>query len=180
MDCSLSGSSIHGILQVLQERMLEKVAISFSRGSSQPRNRTQAGRFFTDWAMRVAIITPGHYAVLLSVSLLMCVIHPRGVPGCTSGKEPACQCRRHRDPGLISGWRRSPGGGHGKPLQYSCLRNPWTKEIWTVTVLRVAQSPVDKKWLSTHSCDHPLECKHYEAEHFPLYLLVTYPLLGNA
>ena len=44
---------VHGILQA---RALEWVAISFSRGSSQPRNWTQvsctAGRFFTDWAMR--------------------------------------------------------------------------------------------------------------------------------
>ena len=38
MDCSLPGSSIHGILQA---RVLEWVAISFSRGSSQPRDRTQ-------------------------------------------------------------------------------------------------------------------------------------------
>ena len=48
---SLSGSSIHGILQA---RILEWVAIPFSRGSSWPRDRTQvsciAGRFFTIWA----------------------------------------------------------------------------------------------------------------------------------
>ena len=37
MDCSLPGSSVHGILQA---RVLEWVAISFSRGSSQPRDRT--------------------------------------------------------------------------------------------------------------------------------------------
>ena len=37
MDCSLPGSSVHGILQA---RILEWVAISFSRGSSQPRDRT--------------------------------------------------------------------------------------------------------------------------------------------
>ena len=47
-DCSLPGSSVHGILQA---RILEWVAISFSRGSSGPRARTQvshiAGRFFT-------------------------------------------------------------------------------------------------------------------------------------
>ena len=57
MDCSLSGSSVHGIFQT---RVLEWVAISFSRGSSQPKNQTQvsciAGRFFTDWAMREAPI----------------------------------------------------------------------------------------------------------------------------
>ena len=48
MDCSLLGSSIHGIFQA---RVLEWVAISFSRGSSQPGDRTQvshtAGRHFT-------------------------------------------------------------------------------------------------------------------------------------
>ena len=48
MDCSLSGSSLHGILQA---RILEWVAISFSRGSIQPRDQTQvsyiAGRCFT-------------------------------------------------------------------------------------------------------------------------------------
>ena len=55
MDCSLSGSSVHGILQT---RMLEWVAISFSRGSSWPRNRTRAsciaGRWFTNWATKEA------------------------------------------------------------------------------------------------------------------------------
>ena len=49
MDCSAPGSSVHEIFQV---RILEWVAISFSRGSSWPRDRTQvsctAGRFFTD------------------------------------------------------------------------------------------------------------------------------------
>ena len=39
MDCSLSGSSVHGIFQA---RVLEWIAISFSRGSSQPRNLTQS------------------------------------------------------------------------------------------------------------------------------------------
>ena len=32
------------------------------------------------------------------------------------------------DVGSISGLGRSPGGGHGNPLQYSCLGNPWTEE----------------------------------------------------
>ena len=33
-----------------------------------------------------------------------------------------------RDLGLISGLGRFPGGGHGNPLQYSCLENPWIEE----------------------------------------------------
>ena len=57
MDCSLPGSSVHGILQ---GSILEWVATSFSRGSFQSRNQTQAsctaGRFFTNWAMREAYI----------------------------------------------------------------------------------------------------------------------------
>ena len=51
MNCSLSGSSIHGILQV---RILEWNTIPFSRGSSWPRDRSKvsciAGRFFAIWA----------------------------------------------------------------------------------------------------------------------------------
>ena len=52
MDCSSPGSSIHGIFQV---RVLEWVAIFFSRGSSRPRDRTQIriiGRYFTIWGTR--------------------------------------------------------------------------------------------------------------------------------
>ena len=48
IDCSLSDSSV---CRILQARILEQIAISFSRGSSQPRDRTRvscmAGRFFT-------------------------------------------------------------------------------------------------------------------------------------
>ena len=51
MDCSPSGSSVHGILQA---RILQWVALLFSRGSSKPRNWTWvfciAGWFFTVWA----------------------------------------------------------------------------------------------------------------------------------
>ena len=56
MDCSLPGFSVHGIFQA---RVLEWVAISFSRGSSWPRDQTQvsciAGRRFILWATRVII-----------------------------------------------------------------------------------------------------------------------------
>ena len=53
MDCSLPGSSVHGMFQA---RVLEWVAISFSRGSFWPRDRTRvsriAGRHFTIWATK--------------------------------------------------------------------------------------------------------------------------------
>ena len=57
MDCSLPGSSLHGIFQA---RVLEWVAISFSRVSSQPRGQTQVscipGRRFNLWATRESYI----------------------------------------------------------------------------------------------------------------------------
>ena len=53
MDCSLPGSSVQ---EVLQARILEWVAISYSRGSSQPRDQNRVshivGRIFTIWATR--------------------------------------------------------------------------------------------------------------------------------
>ena len=68
MDCSLSGSSIHGIFQA---RVLEWIAISFSRGSSRPRNWTWvsriAGRCFTVWATRAPVYLQGKF---LKVELL--------------------------------------------------------------------------------------------------------------
>ena len=57
MDCSPPASSVHGILQA---SVLEWVVIPFSRGSSWPRDQTQvssiAGRFFTIWATREALV----------------------------------------------------------------------------------------------------------------------------
>ena len=65
MDCSLPGFSIHGILQA---RILEWVTISFSRGSSQPRNWTRiyriGGRCFNLWAFLVFFLTKSPMAFL--------------------------------------------------------------------------------------------------------------------
>ena len=61
-------------------------------------------------------------------------------PGGASGKEPACQCRRLRDIGLVPGSGRSPGGGPGNPLRYSCLENPMAEEpggMWSIGSQRV-------------------------------------------
>ena len=45
-----------------------------------------------------------------------------------------------RDMGLIPGLGRSPGGGHGNPLLYSCLENPMDIGAWWATVHSVAKS----------------------------------------
>ena len=44
------------------------------------------------------------------------------------------------DAGLSPGLGRSPGGGHGNPLEYSCLENRMDKGAWQATVLGVAKS----------------------------------------
>ena len=45
-----------------------------------------------------------------------------------------------RDMGLIPGWGRSPGGGHGNPLQYSYLENPIDRGGWQASVHGVKKS----------------------------------------
>ena len=39
-----------------------------------------------------------------------------------------------RDAGSVPGWGRSPGGGHGNPLQYSCLENSMDRGAWWAAV----------------------------------------------
>ena len=63
-----------------------------------------------------------------------------GFPGGTSGNEPPTKLEDVRDMSLIPELGRSPGEGHGDPLQYSCLENPMDKGAWQVTVHGVAQS----------------------------------------
>ena len=84
-------------------------------------------------------------------------------PGGTSGKEPACQCRRHKKFWFDPWVRKVP---HGYPLQYSCLENPMDRGAWRVTVHRIAESQTDwsnlahysKKRVSTDT-ESPLDYK---------------------
>ena len=63
-----------------------------------------------------------------------------GLPDSSADKESACNAGDARDPGLIPGPGRSPGGGNGNPLQYSCLKNPMDRGAWWALVQRVSQS----------------------------------------
>ena len=47
-----------------------------------------------------------------------------------------------RDSGLVPRLGRSPGGGHGNPLQYSCLENPMDRGAWQAAVHSVTESNV--------------------------------------
>ena len=62
----------------------------------------------------------------------------KGLPWWLSGKEFTC---RAGDVGSIPGSARSPGRGHGYPLQYSCLGNPMDGGAWRATVHRVTVRP---------------------------------------
>jgi len=101
MDCSPPGSSIYGILQA---RILEWVAMSSFRESSQFRDQTR-------------------------ISYVSCigrwVLYYQGLP--SEGKASACNAG---DLGLIPRSGRSPGEGNGNPLQYSCLENPMERKAW--------------------------------------------------
>ena len=116
MDYNLPGSSVHGILQA---KILEWVAISFSRGSSQPGNWTRVshivGRFFTNWATREApqLDMPPEKAV-----------YQFYVPTAVA-KNPLASAG---DTGSIPGSGRSPGNGN--PLQYSRLENSMDRGAW--------------------------------------------------
>ena len=56
-----------------------------------------------------------------------------------------------RDRGLIPGSRRSPGEGHGKPLQYSSLENPMDRKAWQDTARRVAKNWIPLKNRTEHT-----------------------------
>ena len=56
-----------------------------------------------------------------------------------------------RDAGLIPGSGRSPRGGHGSPLQYSCLENPLDRGPWWAMVHRVTKNKTRLKQLSMHA-----------------------------
>ena len=66
-------------------------------------------------------------------------------------KNPPANAGDVRDLGSIPGLGRSPGGGHGNPLQYSCLENPGIRGAWWATVHRVAKIWTGLKAFSTHA-----------------------------
>ena len=61
----------------------------------------------------------------------------RGFPGGSGGKESACNAGNWDS---IPGSGRSPGEGHGSPLQYSYMENPTDRGAWQATVHGVTKS----------------------------------------
>ena len=65
-------------------------------------------------------------------------------------KNPPTNAGDISDVGWIPESGRCPGGGHGNPLNYSCLENPMDKGSWQATVHRVTKSQTLLKQLSTY------------------------------
>ena len=76
----------------------------------------------------------------------------KGFPGSASGRERTCQWRRYKRHGFGAWVRETPGEGHGKPPQYSCLENPMDRGAWQATVHGVTKSRTRLKWLSMQYC----------------------------
>ena len=74
-----------------------------------------------------------------------------GFPGGSVGKESTCSVGDTADACSIPGLGRSPGGGCGNPLKYSCLENPMDRGAWWATVHGVTKRRTGLKQLSTHT-----------------------------
>ena len=68
------------------------------------------------------------------------MLQKRGFLGGSVVKNLPANTGNIKDTGSILGSGRSPGGGHGNPLQYSCLENPMDRGAWWAIVHRVAKS----------------------------------------
>ena len=68
-------------------------------------------------------------------------------------KDPPPNVEEIRDMGSIPGSGRSPGDGHGNPLQCSCLENPMDRRAWWAIIHRVTES--DMTEAAEHACMHP-------------------------
>ena len=115
MNCSLPVSSVLGVLQA---RILEWVAISFSRGSSQPSYQAHVS-WQASSLPQVPPVNPR--GQLQSFSCKVRNGEFMGFPGGSVVKNPPANAG---DEDLIPGPRRSPAEGNDNPLQYSFWENP--------------------------------------------------------
>ena len=117
-----SGSKGKG-LGAAREALDWRTLVSLSVGTGESLLIRETSRLFNPLKEDTLTLplTPGR--ILLPVLQAQCM--PMGFPGGSDGKESACDAG---DLGLIPGSGRSPGGGHGNPLQYFCLENPMDRE----------------------------------------------------
>ena len=144
------------VLGILQDRILEWLAVPLSRGSSQPRDQTQvshiADGFFTSWATReVQEYWSGSLSLLQWISLtqfflmnykfyVLFLLFYWASQVVLVVKNLPANAADISETGSIPGSRRSPGRGHGDPLQYFCFENFMDREAWEAIVHRVTKS----------------------------------------
>ena len=66
-------------------------------------------------------------------------------------KNPPANAGDIRDKGSIPGLGKYPRGGHGNPLQYSCLENPMHREAWRATIHNITKSRTQLRQFSIHT-----------------------------
>ena len=89
--------------------------------------------------------------IMILASTYMVLMIVLGLPSWLSSKEFTCNAGGAGDAGLFPGWGRSPGGAHGNPLEYSCLKSPMDRGAWQAMVHRVTKSWTQLKGLSMHA-----------------------------
>ena len=152
VDCSLLGFSVHGILQA---RILEWVTISFSRGSSRPRDWTQGshigGRHFNLWATREA-----HRRTIQKRSSW-----PDNQDGVISHLEPdILECRVKWALGNITTNKAS--GGDGTPAElFKILKDDAVKVLHSICqqIWKTQQWPQDWKRVRFYSNPKERQCQ---------------------
>ena len=148
-DWNPPGSSVH---EISQARILEWVAISFSKGSSWPRDWTCVSCI----GRRILHAEPPGKSIWVVTGQWFWTereerfyTYPRNFPGGSDAKESACSAG---DIGLIPGLGRSPVKGNAYPFQYSCLENPMDRGAWwATTACGVAES--ENNWAHTYTWD---------------------------
>ena len=79
------------------------------------------------------------------------MVQNSGLPRWLSGKNLPINAEDTRDAGLIPGSGRSPGGGNGNPLRYSCLGNPMDRGAWWAIVHSVPElDTIERAHVHTH------------------------------
>ena len=100
-----------------------------------------------------------------------------GLPWWLRQKESACNAG---DLGSVPELRGSLGGGHGNPLQYSCLENLTDRGAWWAMVHRVTKSWTWLKWLSRHACTECSSPCFPVLQYLPEFAQTHVQLVGDA
>ena len=115
--------------------------------------------FFFKGKQKVTVVGLGNICYLGRVSLTLASFESWYASQLASQvvlviKNPPANAGIIRDVGLIPGLGRSPGGGHGNPLQ-DYLEKRMDRGAWQAMVHRVAKSRIQLKWFSMHTCTSP-------------------------